>query len=166
MSKADNTNYQTLADFARHVGVDRSTVLAWVRSGKIKSRKRDNSKKHHRLNEELFYNVSARNYQKPYPKYSTTWSETEIYILRSWTGTDEQLAKAVGRSVNAVRIKRCRLNDGGKTRFGGFYTTFDRPEVAKLRGSSGGDPREKSEAVKERYDTGIFKEPWRRGRHH
>lgn len=41
----------------------------------------------------------------------------------------------------------------------GFYTILYRPEVAKLRGSSGGDPREKSEAAKENYDTRVFKEP-------
>lgn len=113
--KRDKTNYQTLADFARLVGVDRTTVLAWVRKGKIisrKSQKRQNSKKRHKLNETLFYQHSAEKFKKPYPKYSTTWSETEIYVLRSWTGTDEQLAEAVGRSVNAVRIKRSRLNNG------------------------------------------------------
>lgn len=109
--KRDKTHYQTLADFARLVGVDRTTVLAWVRSERIKSRKKDNSKKRHRLNEELFYNVSYKHYKKPYQKYSTTWSETEIYVLRNWTGTDEHLAQAVGRSVNAVRIKRSRLNN-------------------------------------------------------
>lgn len=110
--KRDRSNYQTLADFARHVGVDRTTVLAWVRSGKIQSRKKNNSKKHHRLNESLFCRYSVKKFAKPYPKYSTTWSETEMYVLRNWTGTDEELAKAVGRSVNAVRIKRSRLNAG------------------------------------------------------
>lgn len=108
--KRDQVNYQTLADFARLVGVDRTTVLAWVRSGRIESRKKGNSKRHHRLNETLFYKFSLENYRKPYPKYSNPWSETEIYVLRNWTGTDEQLAKAVGRSINAVRIKRSRLN--------------------------------------------------------
>ena len=112
MSKADKTKYQTLADFARHVGVDRTTVLAWVRSGRLKSRKKGKSKKRHRLNEELFYKWSAEKYRKPYPKYSTTWNDTEIYVLKNWTGTDEQLAKAVGRSVNAVRIKRCGIQAG------------------------------------------------------
>lgn len=110
MSKSDNANYQTLADFARYVGVDRTTVLAWFRSGRIKSKKKDNSKKRHRLNERLFYHNSKKPFIKPYPKYSTTWSKTEIYVLQNWTGTDEELAKAVGRSVNAVRIKRSRLN--------------------------------------------------------
>nr|DAI43813.1 MAG TPA: hypothetical protein [Caudoviricetes sp.] len=33
---------------------------------------------------------------------------------------------------------------------------FDRPEVAKLRGHSGGDPREKSEVIKEQYETRFF----------
>lgn len=112
MAKADQTNYQTLADFARLVGVDRTTVLAWVRAGKLKSKKKSNSKKWHKLNETLFYRVDKIKFMKPYPKYSTTWSATELYTLRSWTGTDEQLAKAVGRSVNAVRIKRSRLNNG------------------------------------------------------
>lgn len=110
--KRDKVNYQTLADFARRVGVDRTTVLAWVRSGRINSRKKNNSKKWHRLNENLFVRYGAKKFMKPYPKYSTTWSETEIYVLRNWTGTDEQLAEAVGRSVNAVRIKRSRLNAG------------------------------------------------------
>ncbi len=110
MGRRDHTNYQTLADFARLVGVDRTTVLAWVRSGKIKSSKKDNSKKRHRLNECLFYKRSLKKYQKRYPKYSKPWEETEIYVLMNWTGTDEQLAEAVGRSVNAVRIKRSRLN--------------------------------------------------------
>lgn len=110
--KRDRTNYQTLADFARRVGVDRTTVLAWVRSGRIKSKKKDNSKKWHRLNDRLFYRTDIKRFLKPYPKYSNPWSDTEIYVLRNWTGTDEQLAKAVGRSVNAIRIKRSRLNAG------------------------------------------------------
>ncbi len=113
-SKRDRSNYQTLADFARFVGVDRSTVFYWVKTGKLKSRKNDlHSKRRHSLSEELFYhcaNKTKKKYKKPYPKYSTTWSETELYVMRNWTGTDEQLAKAVGRSVNAVRIKRCRIN--------------------------------------------------------
>lgn len=113
MAKADQTNYQTLADFARLVGVDRTTVLAWVRAGKLKSKKKSNSKKWHRLNETMLYvhkrETLIKRFGKPYPKYSTTWSATEIYVLRNWAGTDEGLAKAVGRSVNAVRIKRSRL---------------------------------------------------------
>lgn len=113
MSKADQANYQTLADFARLVGVDRTTVLAWVRSGRIKSKKKSNSKKWHRLGETMLYEYKRetliKRFGKPYPKYGTVWSETEIYVLRNWTGTDEGLAKAVGRSVNAVRIKRSRL---------------------------------------------------------
>lgn len=122
MSKDDNSNYQTLADFARLVGVHRSTVLNWVRSGRIESRKSKkefNRKKRHKLNEALFYRVDKRKFMKPYPKYSTTWSATEIYTLRSWTGTDEQLAKAVGRSINAVRIRRSRLNTKCSSRYPG-----------------------------------------------
>lgn len=115
MSRSEKSNYQTLADFARLVGVDRTTVLAWVRSGRIKSRKPKTAPKnqHHRLKEVLFYIAPRKNlaeFAKPYPKYSTTWSRTELYVLHNWTGTDEGLAKAVGRSVNAVRIKRCREN--------------------------------------------------------
>lgn len=116
MSNAEQTNYQTLADFARLIGVHRTTVLAWVRSGKIKSKKKSNSKKRHRLGETMFYEYKRETlierFGKPYQKYSNPWSEAEIYVLRNWTGTDEQLAKAVGRSVNAVRIKRSRLNAG------------------------------------------------------
>lgn len=116
MSKADQTNYQTLADFARLVGVHRTTVLAWVRSGKLKSQKKSNNKKRHRLDETMLYKCKretlVKRFGKPYPKYSNPWSETEIYVLRNWTGTDAQLAKAVRRSVNAVRIKRSRLNAG------------------------------------------------------
>lgn len=112
--KRDRTNYQTLADFARFIGVNRSTVLYWVKTGRLKSTKKDlHSKKRHRLSEELFYNCARKTkkkYQKPYPKYSTTWSETELYIMRNWTGTDEQLSKAIGRTVNAIRIKRTRLS--------------------------------------------------------
>lgn len=44
MSKDDNANYQTIADFARLVGVHRSTVLDWVRKGKLKSKKRTTAK--------------------------------------------------------------------------------------------------------------------------
>jgi len=40
VAKADKTNYQTLSDFARLVGVHRTTVLAWVKNGKIKSTKK------------------------------------------------------------------------------------------------------------------------------
>lgn len=47
------------------------------------------------------------------------------------------------------KIKRSDFGFEWPAKHCGFYTTFDRPDVAKLRGSSGGDPREKSEAVKE-----------------
>jgi hypothetical protein len=36
---------------------------------------------------------------------------------------------------------------------------FDRPEVAKLRGLSGSDPREKSEEIGDRYEERISEEP-------
>ena len=119
MEKADKTNYQTLSDFARLVGVHRTTVLAWVKNGKIISTKKYNSNKWHRLNDRLFYRTDIKRFLKPYPKYSTPWSETEIYILRNWTGTDAQLAKAVGRSINAVRIRRSRLNTKCSSRYPG-----------------------------------------------
>lgn len=113
--KRDYTNYQTLADLARIVGVDRTTILARVKSGKIKTTKRNlHTKKRHRLTEAIFWRCKPeylqKKYGKPYPKYSTTWSETELYVMRNWTGTDEQLAKAIGRTVNAIRIKRTRLS--------------------------------------------------------
>lgn len=119
MSKADHTNYQTLADLARIVGVDRTTILERVKAGKIKSTKRNlHSKKRHRLGEKMLYQCKRetliKRFGKPYPKYSKTWSETELYIMRNWTGTDEQLAKAIGRTVNAIRIKRTRLSPAYK----------------------------------------------------
>ncbi len=118
MSKADKTNYQTLADFARIVGVDRTTVLDWVRKGKLKSKKKSNSKKHHKLLEYLFYGYTQETlrkcYGKPYPKYSNPW-----------TGTDEQLAKAIGRSVNAIRIKRTRLSPAYQRKNGNAKTKPD-----------------------------------------
>ncbi len=109
MGKREDSNYQTLADFARFVGVDRTTVLKWVKDGKIKSRKKKPSNKRHRLALRNFTEVNKKRFAKPYPKYSKSWSDTEMYVLRTWSGTDEGLAKAVGRSVNAVRIKRSRL---------------------------------------------------------
>lgn len=129
MSKADKTNYQTLADFARIVGVDRTTVLDWVRKGKLKSKKKSNSKKHHKLLEYLFYGYTQETlrkcYGKPYPKYSNPWTETEIYVMINWTGTDEQLAKAIGRSVNAIRIKRTRLSPAYQRKNGNAKTKPD-----------------------------------------
>lgn len=105
----EDSNYETLADYARLIGVDRTTILYWVRKGKIKSQKDKHApaNKRHRLSKTLF-TVNVEKFKKPYPKYSTTWSDAEIYTLNNWTGTDEQLAKRLGRSVNAVRIKRYR----------------------------------------------------------
>lgn len=80
--KRDRTNYQTLADFARFIGVNRSTVLYWVKTGRLKSTKKDlHSKKRHRLSEELFYNC-ARKTKKEIPK---TLSEIQHYMERNRT---------------------------------------------------------------------------------
>lgn len=119
MSRYRKCNYNTLADFARAVNVDRSTVLAWVRAGRIKSQKRNKkSKKRHYLSNRYFSPKVIGQFKKPYPKYSKTWTKTELHILRNWTAGDAALAKALGRSVNAIRIKRSRISKERRVRQG------------------------------------------------
>lgn len=41
--------------------------------------------------------------------YSHAWTEEEEQLLLCFNGTDRELAKEIGHSVQAIQIRRCRI---------------------------------------------------------
>lgn len=91
---AGKPQYRTSADYARLYGIDRSTVLRHAQASKIG----------------YVWQVSSIKYHKPYPKFSTSYSEDEISFIRNhpfWTAAE--IAKKIGRTANSIRIKKSRI---------------------------------------------------------
>jgi len=93
-ANAGRPQYRTSADFARLLGVDRSTVLRHATARK----------------EGRTWRIDEIHYRKKYPKFSKAYTKDEIEFIRShpyWTA--QEIADKIGRSANSVRIKRCRM---------------------------------------------------------
>jgi predicted transcriptional regulator len=92
--EAGRPQYHTAADFARLLGVDRSTVLRHATARK----------------EGRTWRIDEIHYRKKYPKFSKAYTEDEIEFIRShpyWTA--QKIAERIGRTACSVRIKKCRL---------------------------------------------------------
>lgn len=103
--------FDSAAEFARECGVHRTTVVEWIKNGKLKAYKMREGKTHYKLPEQ---NAKIKNLRPPYPKYYKWYTETEIYILiNNKHLSNSEMAKMLKRSENSVCIKRCRLRREG-----------------------------------------------------
>lgn len=95
--------YETAAELARELGVDKTTPIRWIRQGKIKARKHK-----HKTHYKIYENQIKLCKPKPYPKFSKNWSIAEENLIRyeyEKIGA-EKIAKIIGRSVNSVRLHK------------------------------------------------------------
>lgn len=84
----------TCSQTAKLYCIDRSTVLRHSHARKMGK----------------IWQIDNIEYQKPYPKFSKTYSESEIDFIRShpfWAA--QEIANKIGRSANSVRIKKYRM---------------------------------------------------------
>ena len=112
-------DYSTAADYARLVGYDRTTVMDWIRAGKIKAFSRVGKPKnsHYRICDYEFApkKIAQIRAQKPYLKYKKPYSNTEKYIIQNNDHlTAKQIAKMINRNPNSVRVKRSRMRREGR----------------------------------------------------
>ena len=115
MNKYD---YSTAAAFAREVGYDESTVLDWIKAGKVKAygRKSKPAGAHCKIYNYEFRpsNIARIRAQKPYPKHNKPYSDTEIIVLCMYRHlTARQLAEMIGRNKCSVKAMRRRLRRRG-----------------------------------------------------
>ena len=108
--------YNSAAEFAREIGVDPSTVRYWICRGRLRSysgscKKKRKPGQFHRIPE--MSKKRLEQFKKPSPKWNKNYSETEIMVLINAHEPDEVIARMIGRTVNSVRIKRCRLKKAG-----------------------------------------------------
>lgn len=95
--------------FAREVGVDRTTVVNWIKKGRIKAAKHKKGDWWY-IGESQFKEENINRLKKPYPKYSIPYSEAEIFIIKNAQPKDINIvAKRLGRTPNAIRIKLHRM---------------------------------------------------------
>lgn len=101
----------TSTALARELGLDRSTVVKYINTGKIRAFKHIKGK-WYRICEKEF--IRANIYKKPYDKWSRNYTELEIYtILNNKGKSHEYIAKIINRNINSVKIKRCRMRKQG-----------------------------------------------------
>lgn len=99
--------YNTPADLARQTGYNRTTIVEWIKKGKVKGHKSKKSK-NWRIRLSEFSRVKPK-----CAKHGKTWSKIEIYILENNTHLNvNTLAKMLGRTPKAVACKKCRLKKG------------------------------------------------------
>jgi len=96
---AGKPRYNTSADIARLLGVDRSTVLKYaegVKAGRV-------------------WQIDAvPKIKKPYKRYGNNYSNDDLRtILSHPSWPDWRIAQEIGRSANAVHIKRWRMIKAG-----------------------------------------------------
>lgn len=104
--------YDSAAEYARECGLDRTTIVQYIKEGILKAHKSPGRGGRYKLHVKA--NPHPSKLKKPYSKYSKAYSETEIYILLNNKGKPAKVvAKMIGRNANSVKIKRCRLRKHG-----------------------------------------------------
>jgi len=108
--RSERLTYCTAADMARVTGYDRSTVLDWIRCGKVRARKRLRPYAHHRIFAKYFRSEFINKVKKTNPHSETWWTDAELYILRS--NIDEKISALERliphRTKTAIKVKRTR----------------------------------------------------------
>jgi transposase len=98
--------------FAREVGVHRTTVVEWIKKGRVKALPHKKGERWY-IGEKQFGKDNVERLKKPYPKYSKPYSEAELHVIRNATEDIKTVAKMLGRSPNAIKIKRHRMRKEG-----------------------------------------------------
>lgn len=96
--------FDTAAELARELGVDKTTPIRWIKQGKIKARAGRIHKGHYRIPE----NQIQKCRKKPYPKFSKNWTESEENLIRYEYDKigPGKIAEIIGRSKNSVIIHK------------------------------------------------------------
>lgn len=107
-------SYSTAADYARMTGFHRTTIVEWIKAGKLGVFNQKNKKPnaHWKICQKDMKRkvVVALKSQKPYPKHGKSYSDTELYVLMNNQHLPAKtIAKMIGRNERSVRIKLCRM---------------------------------------------------------
>lgn len=105
--------FKSAAEFARECGVDRSTVLRWIKLGKVKTKNKAKPKgSHYKIPESQAKLI--KQLKKPYPKWQKCWSRAEEnLILLSPHLKNKQIAEIIGRSYGSVRVHKTHMRRRG-----------------------------------------------------
>jgi len=108
--------YCTAADYARLTGYDRTTVLEWIKAGRIRSKKRAGPYSRHKIFQKYFKPNYINKIKKANSHYKKWWTDTELYVLRGHMDKKIGTLAALlpNRTKNAIKIKRTRIRGGRK----------------------------------------------------
>ena len=104
------------ADFARCVGVHRTTVVEWIKKGYVGAFKKSLPNQRYRIYQKEFEprNIQRMSGRKPYPKHYTLWTpEEEHILLQLWKLPTKELEKVLQRNANSIRIKKTKMRKKG-----------------------------------------------------
>ena len=101
--------FDSASELARELNVDTKTIINWVEKGYIKTvfAKRRKYKGNYKISENQLKNCPRKDYKKQGKK----WSQAELnFIIYDYERLGaERIAKIIGRSKNAVIVKRSIL---------------------------------------------------------
>lgn len=107
-----NNACNSAQSLAREVGVHRTTVVEWIKRGKVKAMNHRKGRRWY-IGESQFTPSNIERLKKPYPKYSKPYSESELHVLRTSKADVNTIARILKRTPNAIRIKMYMMRKNG-----------------------------------------------------
>jgi len=103
-------SYCTAADMARETGYHRSTVVGWIKAGRIRSVKKRTSRSVYRIYQKYFATGFIKKLKKSDRRHGTTWTAAELCVLGNnmGKGLDSLTAMLPGRTRSAICVRRSR----------------------------------------------------------
>lgn len=105
--------FDSASEFAREVGVNRRTVINWIKQGKIKTFKRKG--KLYKIPEKEGKKI--KHLKKSYRKCQMPWNIIEENLIRySPHLKDKEIAELIARTPEAVRVHKTIMRKKGLIR--------------------------------------------------
>ena len=103
--------FDSASEFARELGVDRKTVINYIKQGKIQAHRYKN-KKLYKIPENEKNKIKYL--KKPYPKWQKSWSEAEENMIRySPYLNSKELSGVIKRTESSIRVHKCIMRKRG-----------------------------------------------------
>lgn len=103
--------FDSASEFARELGVDKKTVINYIKQDKIHAYRYKN-KKLYKIPENEKYKIKYL--KKPYPKWQKQWTSAEENMLRySPHLSSKELSDIIKRTAGSIRVHKCIMRKRG-----------------------------------------------------
>lgn len=100
--------YNSAAELARELKVDRKTVAIWIKKGEIKCSTKHKYAMHYKIPENTIKKLKHKKIIR-----QKTWTIQEDNLLIIDRISDKRMAELTGRTINSIRIRKTLLRKKG-----------------------------------------------------